>query len=464
MNISTYHTKTLGAHQISAVEVLKDHPCLGLAYDVGTGKTAIALTYILDLLRSGEISDALVVVPASLIPNWEKDIDEFTDFDHVEESDVALLKQAVTIRSYQKTYKAETRTVTRGGQPAEVRDYALRDDVDRYWGAIVYDEAHAISSHRSRQTQAALALSQLTQRRVIMTGTPIEGSSSVDKDHPNVTCDYSKLYGQLKFLEPAIWKNWSEFCRRYVLASNKFYKPILYREKELQDLMQRYYLMCRLDDCFDLPSEIMQVIPCQLAEKKAYKDIKEQLIADYGLTRNVSGSYWGKLMQLCSGHFKNEDGLWSGKCNKEDIVRELLDSIPKQIIIFAKFTESIDRLYRICQEKGRNPIIFDGRSKYPTWKDFTDGKNDILIIQYQAGGAGLNLQCASTMILYEPPTSVKDLTQAKGRIRRPGQTDHSHYIILKTVGTVEGKEWDAKLESKEVTEELKRQWLEGDEI
>ena len=100
----------------------------------GGGKTAVAFTWIRDALRSGKIKDALVICPASLVPNWEKDIAEAADFDHITEDDVRLLQEKVTIRSFQKMYQTLRKEVHhRDGGTEVVKKRMIREDLDKPW-------------------------------------------------------------------------------------------------------------------------------------------------------------------------------------------------------------------------------------------------------------------------------------------------------------------------------------------
>ena len=184
--------KTLKPHQILALDCMDSTGSMGLFYDPGTGKTITALTWIRNALKDGRIQDALVVAPASLVANWEKDLDECTDFDHMTEDDKALLKERVTIRSYQKLYHTSIDKAT------ERRRIQLRDDVDKQWGAIIVDESQALGGHSSVQTKVCLSMAPLAKYRFIMSGTPVHGSTKAGGE------DLSKLYGQFKFLRPNI--------------------------------------------------------------------------------------------------------------------------------------------------------------------------------------------------------------------------------------------------------------------
>ena len=133
-------------------------------------------------------------------------------------------------------------------------------------------------------------------------------------------------------------------------------------------------------------------------------------------------------------------------------------------MIFCTYTASIDRCKAIAESVGRDVVVFDGRSAGPAWKEFTDGSKDTIITQYAAGGAGLNLQVSSTMILFEPCFSTRHLTQALARIRRTGQTRPCRYMMLSTPLTVEDKVWTSVLNGKDVVDSTFREWAEEGSI
>lgn len=432
---------------------------LAIYYQPGCGKTAIALTWILEALKTGLINDALVICPASLVANWTLDIAEFADFDHVSEDDVKLLKAKITVVSYQKTYKMTKKEVKhRDGNSTFSKEYALRDEVDKLWGAIFIDESQKLGNHRATQTLTCLKLAKLAKYRFIMSGTPVSGSSKTGGE------DLQKLYGQLKFLNDGVWRNWSDFTGRYVTAWSKFYQPLAYRTDELHALMKEMAISMRLEDCYDLPEATMTKIPCELVEKKPYNDIKAGKRLEYDIEIKAAGGQYGKLLQLCSGHLITNHGTDVKKCSKDDALEEIIEGTDDRLVIFCKHTASIDRCKAICEKKGLKTIVFDGRSKGPTWQDFRDGKADAIVIQYQAGGAGLNLQISSTMVMYEPCFSTDTWKQAMSRIRRIGQRKVCRYLLLITPHTIEASVYDSVLNGVSVTEDMLKRWTLNNDI
>lgn len=451
--------KHLGDHQIYAIECMDCTDNLGIFYQPGCGKTAIALTWALESLKNGLIDDVLVICPASLVANWALDIDEFDDFDHVSEADVALLKDKITVISYQKTYKMSKKEVKhRDGYTSTSKEYALRDEVDKPWGAIFIDESQKLGNHKSIQTLTCLKLAKMAQYRFIMSGTPVLGSSKTGGE------DLQKLYGQLKFLNNDIWRNWTDFTTRYVTSWSKYYQPLAYKVDELHALMKEMAISMRLEDCYDLPETTLTKIPCKLEEKKAYTDIKAGKRLEYDIEIKAAGGQYGKLLQLCSGHLITNHGTEVLKCSKDDALEEILDGTDDKVVIFCRFTASIDRVKALCEKKKLRTVVYDGRSKGPTWQIFRDGKADVIILQYAAGGTGLNLQISSTMVMYEPCFSTNEWDQATARIRRIGQRKMCRYLILTTPETIEANVYDNVLNGISVTEDMLKRWTLHNDI
>lgn len=451
-------TKHFLDYQEYAVASMDANPSLGIFFEPGCGKTAVALTWLARALADRRISDALVICPSSLVPNWRKDIEESSDFDSIGETGRALLMDSVTVTSFQKTYEARKRIIRhRDGYEETKKDYYLRPAVDREWGAIIIDESHCIGAHSSRQTKTAMTLARLTRHRYILTGTPVSGSTSAGG------ADYSKLYGQFSFLCPGIWSSWSDFTRQYVTEWGRFYNPVAYDEEKLRKLMFDKSIAMTLDECADLPGYTETMVPCPLAEKKVYKDVKKGDFGAYNLEIPTPGGQYTKLMQLVSGFMYTTEGKIDYKTSKIDVLSDILDGTEGKTVIFAQFTPSIDRIKALCEEKGLNTAVFDGRSKGPEWQKLNEDA-DVLITQWQAGGAGLNLQAASTLIAFEPCQSSVNWIQGRARIYRKGQNTKCRFIYLYTPDTIEKKVYESVMNSVTVTDKMMRSWVLENEL
>lgn len=439
---------SLMKHQKYAVACMESMDAMAIFYEAGTGKTAIALTWAIRALRRGDVKRILVICPASLVSNWNAAIRKMKLFEDVTQADVDALEKAVTVTSYRKIWKSEKSVMMkRDGTTTTKTTRSLAPFADRFWDAVIIDESHGLGGHASAQTEACLLLGQLAKHRYIMTGTPVSGSSKGSGK------DWQKLYGQIRFLNPHQWRNWTDFCRQLVTETNSWYVPIGYREKECEELICKYGIFARLEDCVDMPGHTDTTVPCELAEKKVYKDFQKKAVLEYNIDPQTGGSSFLKLLQICSGHYIDSDGeVHLLKTSKDDALRDVLEGTDDKVVIFCNFTASVDRCAKIARDMGRKTIIFDGRChSAPVWREFQEGDAEVIVIQYRAGGAGIDLYASHTMVLFEPCLSSQDMTQARARIYRKGQTEKCRYVILSTEGASEEKIWGSVLNGVSVT-------------
>lgn len=425
----------LAAHQEYAVQMMMYSDKLALFYKPGTGKTMCALTTIFKLWKRGEVHNALVVCPASLVGNWKKSIDKMKMFEGFPSEEVDELKEIIHVTSFQKMYKSEKISkVAKNGDRKDKKVVHLRPEVDHEWDIVIVDESHAIGSHSSVQTKVMLALAPYCKRRYIMTGTPVTGGGGKE--------DFQKLFGQLSFLDPGVFKNWTDFCSRYVVSYDRWHKPRNYRTTECRTLMQNYGIFALLEDCYDLPESTDTLIPCELAEKGVYKDFKESRWLQHGVDIIMAGTQYPRFAQICSGSLKRDDGkVTIMKCSKDAVLADLLNGTDDKVVVFCNLRASIDRCAEIGRKCGRDVVIFDGRSKGDTWEEFQNGPKNMIICQYQAGGAGLDLYASHTMIFFEPTFSALLLEQSVARIMRTGQKNNCTYYYLTTPHTFEDDMW-----------------------
>ncbi|MBQ7621617.1 MAG: DEAD/DEAH box helicase, partial [Candidatus Methanomethylophilaceae archaeon] len=375
-----------------------------------------------------------------------------------------LMKNVITIRSFQKTYRSEKKLIgKRNGLDAYKKVLSLRDDVDRTWSAVFIDESHCIGAHNSVQTKAAITLSKLAKRRYIMTGTPVHGAAGRES--------FEKLYGQLQFLyQGRMWRNWTDFTTRYVTSWDRFHKPATWDVYSCHRLMQNHAIVLRAEDCLDLPGFTETDMPCIIDPKaqKIYRDIRSGNCAPYNVTIPVAGGQYLKLLQIVSGSCKQDDnGILTMPCSKDDMLIDILNGSEKRFVIFCKYRASVDRVADLCRKAKKEVLTFDGRTpkngKLP-WEQFNEGKGDVLVVQYASGSAGLNIQTGCfACIFFEPCLSALKLEQAHGRIYRSGQKEHCVYYYLVTKNTLEERVWREVREGRDVSNQTLIDWA-NDEI
>lgn len=449
----------LAKHQVYASEMMDASPQLGIFYEAGCGKTMCILDWIYKSMKRAVINkddpngidSALVICPASIVSSWESSIDKMLQFQGYTRYGVEQMKKLVTVRSFQKTYeRVETRIRHRDGTVERKKVLRIRPDIHHHWGAIIIDESQGLGSHSSVQTKICLQLAEFTERRYILSGTPVSGGGGHE--------DYKKLYGQLKFLDPEIWKSYKEFCEELVTKFDYYGNPCAYRRQECKTLLQNYGIVARLDACYDMPDFIDIPREVELLPAKEYRDIQIGNTEPYGFDLKTGGGFFIKMLELCSGFLKDrDDEITEYPTSKLESVQDILESTDGKVVVFCNYRASIDRVKAVCEKYGKT-VVYDGRSTTDTWRDFQFGDAQYLICQYQSGGVGIDLYASHTTIFYEPSLSSLLMEQAKARTRRKGQNNKCLYYWLTTKGTIEEKVVKTVREGVDVTREMLEEW------
>jgi SNF2 family DNA or RNA helicase len=401
----------------------------------GTGKTIPALVRLLELLKHKQINDALVVAPKSTLGAWERDIEKF------DEVDQQILKESITLVNYDLVWR--------------------RDSFKKPWGAIVLDEAHFIKNRSSKRSQALLKLGVNAKYKYILTGTPI-GNGQLEN-----------IWSQYCFLKPYIERGrvastifggtYPKFSDRYCIL-NQYHQPYAYRNvNELQEIIHAWSYRVKKIDCLDLPEKLPdEIVEVELIEKKLYKELhQESTLADYEILAENSLSRMIKLRQLSSGFINNDGEILDVKCEKLNILEELITGLDKKLVIFAQFTHSIKSISELLTKLKIKHVVLNGETKDKTiWRQFqTDESIQIIVCQYDTACAGIDLFASDTIIYYEPTLKSNTLEQSRDRIHRTGQKNKCSYIHLITKGTIERDIYRALAGYSDFTEKLFTEYM-----
>lgn len=435
----------LAPHQRRAIEFFDTHESGLLIYEAGTGKTICALAWIHSALVRGIISNALILCPAMLVPRWWAEVEKMRDFEDYTDFDVELVRDALTVWSLSSTWESHKTMINhRDGTQSIKRTVQLRPALKRTYDAVFVDESHRLGSPTTNVTKSCIALSRAIPRRFCMTGTPDVG-------------EYTKLYGQLMFINPGMWRSFSEFKSRYVLQYDHFRNPKLYDVEACEALKRKYGIVARLSECFDMPSKIDTLVPCPIASIKAYKDVLAGRVSQYGLTVTASGVLPLKTLQLVSGHIKGDTCTHRVETSKVRVLEDLLGGYDGKVVIVCKYRESIDMVSEALKTVDMTFHTFHGDTHEPTWQTFQNDRSRAIIVQYQKA-IGIDLYASCLMILYEPTFSALELEQTRKRIWRKGQDRPCRYYYLYTPGTLEERCWNSVRNGVDVSSEMLEEW------
>jgi superfamily II DNA or RNA helicase len=400
--------KALRPYQIQGAQWLLNQAVAGLgallADDMGLGKTVQTLAMVEAL--SGTI---LVVCPSSLVWNWKRETERFLpalpvlplDGPDREKHFAAISSHRLVITSYA----------------------LLRRDIEHYkartFAAVVLDEAQHIKNPDSQNAKAACALA--AQSRFILTGTPVENS-------------LLDLWSLFEFILPGYLGTRQDFKDRYET-------PLLNGERgpvwqRLSRRLVPYLLRRRKQEILtELPEKIEQVIEVELTaqQKAAYTELQQAARTQIDELRNKSSGATRmrvlttllRLRQVCCDlRLLGKPGSSSSKLNAlMELVEEAIDG-GHRALVFSQFTAMLDIIENALREAGILFCRLDGSTK--NRQEVVDRfQNDeslpLFLISLKAGGSGLNLTAADTVIHFDPWWNPAVEAQATDRAHRIGQ-------------------------------------------
>jgi SNF2 family DNA or RNA helicase len=401
-----------------------------LADDMGLGKTLQALTHLLVEKQRGALTQpALIVAPTSLVGNWRRECERFTPelrllvlhggerhmrFDDIVDHDIVLT-----------TY------------PLLPRDGEVL--IKQTWHAVILDEAQTIKNAR---TQAAQVVQMLRAgHRLCLSGTPMENH-------------LGEVWSLFHFMLPGYLSSETRF-------RSLFRNPIeRQRDGERLALLRRRlapFMLRRSKDMVaaELPPKVETVVRVQMepAQANLYETIRisteasvRLALAEKGLARShitVLDALL-KLRQVCCDPqlLQLEQARKVHESAKLDWLMETLPEMieeGRRVLLFSQFTSMLARIEERLAGTGLTWSKLTGQSKQrdELVDKFTSGKVPLFLISLKAGGVGLNLPQADTVIHYDPWWNPAVENQATDRAHRIGQNQTVFVYKLVAEGTLE---------------------------
>ncbi|GAA5481266.1 DEAD/DEAH box helicase [Haloferula sargassicola] len=406
-----------------------------LADDMGLGKTMQTLAHILAEKEAGRMDrrPALVVAPTSVVPNWLAEAKKFAP------SLRPLVLEGPQRKKYFRSIPYADLVLT---------SYALlQRDIEKLrsfqYHLVILDEAQYIKNPAAKVAKAACELDG--RHRLCLSGTPVENH-------------LGELWSQMRFLMPGFLGGQEDFNRR-------FRKPIENegneeRQRALKNRVAPLILRRTKDQVAkELPPKTILVHPVELntAQKDLYETVRatmdkrvRQAIAIKGLegSRMLFLEALLKLRQICCEpkllKFENESKLEADAAGsaKLDYLADLLDTLVEEgrrILLFSQFTSMLDIIAAHLQQRKIRYLMLTGGSKNrgELVERFQTGEIPLFLISLKAGGTGLNLTAADTVIHYDPWWNPAAEAQATDRAYRIGQKNPVFVHKLICQGTVE---------------------------
>jgi SNF2 family DNA or RNA helicase len=418
-----------------------------LADDMGLGKTLQAICFIADRLELEKEGMVLIVCPASLIYNWQAELEKFAPHirNYVHHGNLRKMDNIVSSN-------CEVCITTYG---------TLRSDAEALaaipFDVVVIDESHNI---KSPTTQITRAVNQLQGNcRIALSGTPVM----------NNTFD---LYSQLEFLLPGMFGNREFFKREYADAIDRDGDE----EKigKLQKLTAPFILRRTKEQVAkDLPDKTESILWCTMdtEQKDLYEEIKSQIknnlftdIFNDGLGKSKLAVLQGimKLKQICSSPLllpaEEQSTILSAKT---DVLLDELSNLGKhKVLVFSQFAKMLHLLADTFTHKGISYYLLDGstpakqRTKLVADFQHEDNSTQVFLISLMAGNTGLTLTAADYVFLFDPWWNNAVQQQAIDRTHRIGQTKNVFAYKMICKDTIEEKILLLQKRKKELSENL----------
>jgi superfamily II DNA or RNA helicase len=402
-----------------------------LADDMGLGKTLQILSFLMKQVETNDIPN-LVVIPTSLLFNWENEINKFTP------SLKALIHYGKDRRKDVSDFNDYNLIITSYG--IMVKDVEMLKSFT--FNYIVLDESQAIKNPGSLRYKAACVLN--ANNRLTMTGTPVE----------NNTFD---LYAQINFLNPGFLGSQPFFKDQYSIPIDRDGDEE--RAGELQRLINPF-LLRRTKEIVakELPPKIEDIIYCEMpdeqmkiyeAYRNKYRDLLLKKIDEDGVGKSKMYVLEGlmKLRQICDSPelLSDMDDFGSTSVKIQVLMQHIQEKTGNhKILIFSQFVKMLRVIERELQGAGLSYEYLDGQCSQKKRKASVENfqENDdcrVFLISLKAGGTGLNLTAADYVYIVDPWWNPAVENQAIDRCHRIGQDKHVIAYRMICKNTVEEK-------------------------
>jgi superfamily II DNA or RNA helicase len=405
-----------------------------LADEMGLGKTVQTLAFL-----GLERGPCLVVCPASLTYNWEREVRRF------------LPTRGVRILAGGKRFDGLLEGFE-GGDILIMSYSVMRLDIDDLatlgWACVVLDEAQAIKNPDSLVARAAFRLK--SRARLALTGTPVENS-------------VRDLWSVFEFVMPGYLGKRQDFRERYEVPMSK--DPSGPERERLRRRIRPFILRrTKKQVAMDLPPKIEQVVWCELgvAESAMYSALVATTRAEVGRAESLRNQGQARMIMLtallrlrqacCDLRLLGEAGKRAfdeggggderGVGAKLEALMSLVESASEggnRVLVFSQFTRMLDLIQSEVEARGIAFCRLDGdtRNRSGEVDRFQSGGIPVFLLSLKAGGVGLNLTAADTVIHFDPWWNPAVEDQATDRAHRIGQRSTVTAYKLITRGTVE---------------------------
>ena len=436
IDYSKYDHRPPLTHQKEAIEKLTGSRRFILADDMGLGKTT---STIIAALETGA-KKILIICPASLKINWEREIANYTDRSvYIAEGKKFSTESDFVIVNYD---------ILKNFHDPKDKDNSLLFKSE--FELVVLDEAHMVSNAQAQRTKIINSYVKTIKRVWLLTGTPM-------------TSRPMNYYNLLNIIESPVAQNWMAYAIRYCqgyqfTAGNRKVWNVTGASnlEELRDRTSKQILRRLKEEVLDLPDKIITPVYLRLKSKE-YEDLMGEYYEWFDKNSNESSSLtvqFSKLMKVRK--------VISNEKVKQTI--EFVENIieqGKKVIIFTNFTDTLQTIY---QHFGKQAVYLDGSCNKVQRQFAVDQFQDnekitVFVGNLKAAGVGLTLTSAEAVIMNDLSFVPAEHAQAEDRAYRYGQKNNVLVYYPLFENTIEGAVYDILNHKKKIISTVM-----GDEI
>lgn len=401
-------------YQQADINFLYDIPHVAIFNQQRTGKTPTAL----GLINKHNFRKGIIVCPASLLYNWEKEVKTWTSL------------KTIVVKG---TRSQRLKTYQNWGDDVLIISYdTLKRDIDskelnQVMDFMLLDEAHYICNHKSKRALACYKIGDLAKKRIALTGTPAKDKGV-------------EIYGILKFLYPNKFPSYWHFAERYFNVYNNFFgaREIgkIKRKEELQEILIVFSVQRKR-------TEVMKWLPPKTSETvllempKQQREVYNQMLKDFMVQQGDEVkadapsvlAQLTRLRQICLS--PSMLGIEAPSI-KEEWLDDFVNHLDGQAVIFSSFSSHLKTLAK----KYKAPIIIgetDTKERQKIVDGFQKGKHKILFANIIAAGTGLTLDKADTVVFLDRHFNPIANEQAEDRIVPTSEKSNQSYHVIDLV-------------------------------
>lgn len=431
--------------QQETVDRLKDQRGILIGHDMGLGKTVTAIA--IDLAKRKNFNSpavTLIICPLAVISSWEK---------HLRQWAPNLRVIAIDNKKRRPFMDAMENTFRDPNGPNKfdvfIMHYPamrLEPDVAIYpWFHVICDEVHSLQDRKASQTKAVKKLKAFYKTG--LSGTPVFNKPD-------------DLWSILNWLYPKYWTSYWSYFKRYIKwVEWNGYRTVIgvENEEELQKQMAGFYSRIKKEEVLtDLPDKYYseRIVKLHPQQARAYKQMKKDMLAWVGehehepVNAPAIIAQLVRLQQFASAYAEvvtNEDGSTfvrlADPSSKIDACMEIIKETDQPVVVFSQFAQMARLLSERCEKEGISCGLYTGSvpkaDRDRIVDEFQAGKLRVFAGSIKAGGIGLTLTAASTVVLLNREWAQSLNDQAIDRCHRIGQKNAVHVIDVIAEETID---------------------------